>query len=151
MNFLLLECVCFIKLLPLFLGGIPSCFIFVVNAFHIKKFLPLFNAVRIDICLVRYILLLLLLLLSRFSRVRLCAMLWTVAHQPPLSTGFSRQEYWSGLPFPSPRYILLTRITPLCSYPFVCPHVISHIFIFCFSGSLCFRCVSDVQNVSESF
>ena len=28
--------------------------------------------------------------------------LWTVAHQAPLSTGFPRQEYWSGLPFPSP-------------------------------------------------
>ena len=28
--------------------------------------------------------------------------LWTVAHQPPPSMGFSRQEYWSGLPFPSP-------------------------------------------------
>ena len=28
--------------------------------------------------------------------------LWTVAHQAPLSTEFSRQEYWSGLPFPSP-------------------------------------------------
>ena len=28
--------------------------------------------------------------------------LWTVAQQAPLSTGFSRQEYWSGLPFPSP-------------------------------------------------
>ena len=27
---------------------------------------------------------------------------WTVARQAPLSTGFSRQEYWSGLPFPSP-------------------------------------------------
>ena len=27
---------------------------------------------------------------------------WTVAHQVPLSMGFSRQEYWSGLPFPSP-------------------------------------------------
>ena len=30
------------------------------------------------------------------------AMLWTVAHQAPLSMGFPRQEYWSGLPFPSP-------------------------------------------------
>ena len=28
---------------------------------------------------------------------------WTVAHQPPLSMGFPKQEYWSGLPFPSPR------------------------------------------------
>ena len=36
------------------------------------------------------------------SRVRLFATPWTVAHQVPLSMGFSRQEYWSGLPFPSP-------------------------------------------------
>ena len=40
---------------------------------------------------------LLLLLLSRFSRVRLCATPLTVARQAPLSMGFSRQEYWSGL------------------------------------------------------
>ena len=46
---------------------------------------------------------LLLLLLSHFSHVQLCATPWTAAHQAPLSTGFSRQEYWSGLPFPSPR------------------------------------------------
>ena len=39
---------------------------------------------------------------SHFSRVWLCATLWTAAHQAPLSTGFSRQDYWSGLPFPSP-------------------------------------------------
>ena len=37
-------------------------------------------------------------MLSRFSRVQLCATLWTVACQAPLSMGFSRQEYWSGLP-----------------------------------------------------
>ena len=49
-------------------------------------------------------LLLLLLLLSRFSRVRLCATPQTAAHQAPLSLGFSRQEYWSGLPFPSPMH-----------------------------------------------
>ena len=36
------------------------------------------------------------------SHVRLFATLWTVAHQASLSIGFSRQEYWSGLPFPSP-------------------------------------------------
>ena len=41
-------------------------------------------------------------MLSRFSRVRLSATLWTVAHQAPLSMGFSRQEYWSGLPCPPP-------------------------------------------------
>ena len=37
------------------------------------------------------------------SRVRLFAALWTVARQASLSMGFSRQEYWSGLPFPSPK------------------------------------------------
>ena len=40
--------------------------------------------------------------LSRFSHVQLFATLWTVAHQAPLSVYFSRREYWSGLPFPSP-------------------------------------------------
>ena len=37
------------------------------------------------------------------SRVRLFVTPWTVDHQAPLSMGFSRQEYWSGLPFPSLR------------------------------------------------
>ena len=37
-----------------------------------------------------------------FSRVRLFATPWTVAYQAPLSMGFSRQEYWSGVPLPSP-------------------------------------------------
>ena len=46
--------------------------------------------------------LLLLLLLSRFSRVRLLATPWTAAYQAPPSMGFSRQEYWSGVPLPSP-------------------------------------------------
>ena len=38
--------------------------------------------------------------LSHFRYVQVCATLWTVAHQAPLSMGFSRQEYWSGLPCP---------------------------------------------------
>ena len=46
--------------------------------------------------------LLLLLLLSYFSNVRLCATTETAAHQAPWSLGFSRQEHWSGLPLPSP-------------------------------------------------
>ena len=39
---------------------------------------------------------------SPFSHVQLFATLWTVACQAPLSMGFSRQEYWSGLPYPPP-------------------------------------------------
>ena len=45
--------------------------------------------------------LLLLLLLSRFSRVRLFTTPWTAAYQAPPHMGFSRQEYWSGMPLPS--------------------------------------------------
>ena len=45
-----------------------------------------------------------LLLLSRFSLVRLCATPETAARWAPLSLGFSRQEHWSGLPFPSPMH-----------------------------------------------
>ena len=49
-------------------------------------------------------LILLLLLLSHFSRVRLFATPETAAHQALPSLGFSRQEHWSGLPFPSPMH-----------------------------------------------
>ena len=59
--------------------------------------------------------------LSRFSRVQLSATLWTMACQAPLSIGFSRQEYWSGLPFPAPPYICInvqyfsfSDLTSLC-------------------------------------
>ena len=45
-----------------------------------------------------------LLLLSRFSPVLLCVTPQTAAHQAPPSLGFSRQERWSGLPFPSPMH-----------------------------------------------
>ena len=45
-----------------------------------------------------------LLLLSHFSRVRLCVTPKTAAHQAPPSLGFSRQEHWSGLPFPPPMH-----------------------------------------------
>ena len=50
--------------------------------------------------------------LSCFSRVWLCANPWTVACQAPLSMGFSRQEHWSGLPFPSPEDLPAPGIEP---------------------------------------
>ena len=46
------------------------------------------------------------------SRVHLFATPWTVAYQAPPSMGFSRQEYWSGLPFPSPGDLPDSRIEP---------------------------------------
>ena len=54
----------------------------------------------------------LLLLLSHLSRVRLFVTLCTVALQAPLSMGFSRQEYWSWLPFPSPGNLPDSGIEP---------------------------------------
>ena len=54
----------------------------------------------------------LLLLLSHFSHVRLCATLWTIALQALLSRGFSKQEYWSRLPLASPGDLPNPRIEP---------------------------------------
>ena len=42
---------------------------------------------------------------AKFSHVQLFETPWTVAHQAPLSMGFSRQEHWSGLPFHTPGYL----------------------------------------------
>ena len=51
-------------------------------------------------------------LLSCFSHARLFASPWTIACQAPLSMGFSRQDYWSGLPFPSPGDLPYPGIKP---------------------------------------
>ena len=56
----------------------------------------------------------LLLLLSHFSRVRLCVTPETAAHQALPSLGFSRQEHWSGLPFPSPMHESESEVIQLC-------------------------------------
>ena len=69
--------------------------------------------------------LLLLLLLGHFSRVWLCVTPETEAHQAPLSLGFSRQEHWSGLPFPSPCMKVkseseVTQSRPTLSNPMDC-------------------------------
>ena len=52
-------------------------------------------------------------MLSRFSCVRLFVFLWTMARQAPLSMEFPWQEYWSGLPFPSPGIFLAQRLNLL--------------------------------------
>ena len=54
-------------------------------------------------------------MLSCFSPAQLFATLWTVARQAPLSVGFSKQEYWSGLPFPE--YYLLNTYYVLDNLP----------------------------------
>ena len=73
--------------------------------------------------------------LSRFSRVRLFATSWTVARQAPLSVGFSRQEYWSGLPFPTPGDLLDPEIkaeSPVLAGGFLkhCAIWEAHVYIY---------------------
>ena len=64
--------------------------------------------------------------LSHFSTVRLFATPWTVANQAPLSMEFSRQEYWSGLLFPSPGDFTNPGIEPVSPMP---PAVAGEFFI----------------------
>ena len=56
---------------------------------------------------------LLLLLLSHFSHVQLFVIPWSVANNTPLSMEFSRQEYWSGVPFPPPGDLPYPGIKPM--------------------------------------
>ena len=65
-------------------------------------------------------------ILSCFSCVQHFVTLWTIAHQAPLSLGFSRQEYWSGLPFPSPGDLPNPGIEPT---PLMSPTLAGIIFI----------------------
>ena len=71
-----------------------------VSSLHLCLFCCLAYRVIVTSCLNS----MLLLLLSRFSRVRLCATPETAAQQALPSLGFSRHEHWSGLPFPSPMH-----------------------------------------------
>ena len=72
------------------------------------------------------------------SHVRLCATLWTAAHQAPLSTGFSRQEHWSGLPFSSLLLVLHTYYI----YVYICIYI--YIFNFLMI-TFYFKIILDLQ------
>ena len=86
------------------------------------------------------------------SRIRRLATPWTAAYQAPLSMGFSRQEYWSGVPLPSPikgidiskkKYFTFQAIWKVCVmllFKYVCclvfipsPHVMQYLNLFCLS------------------
>ena len=71
----------------------------------------------------------LLLLLSHFSRVRLFETPWTIPRQAPLSMGFSRQRYWSGLPFPSPADHVLSELSTKTHLSWLALHGMAHSFI----------------------
>ena len=93
-----------------FQKNIYFCFIDYAKAFDCVDHNKLENSERDghtrppDMSLEKPVFRLLLLLLSRFSRVRLCETLEMAAHEALLSLRFSGQEHWSGLPFPSPMH-----------------------------------------------
>ena len=89
MFLLLLWRYSFLKVLNFLFWKCPTCFLYL----FLGELLHIFN-----IQLIRYF----FLLLSCFSRVQLFVTPWTVVYLAPLSMEFSRQEYWSGLPCPSP-------------------------------------------------
>ena len=81
---------------------------------------------------------LLLLRLSRFGDVRPCATPETAAHQAPLSLGLSRQEHWSGLPFPSPMHTcMLSRFSRvrLCATLWTATHQAPPFLVISFSST----------------
>ena len=75
-----------------------------MNLVNMQRWFPLFSQR-----------LLLLVLLSRFSRGRLCAIPQTAAHQASPSLGFSRQEHWSVLPFPFPKHENESEVAKSCA------------------------------------
>ena len=80
-----------------------------------------YSSVSFCLILCVYFFILLLPLLSCFSCVKLCATPQMAAHQAPLSLGLSRQEHWSGLPFPSPMHESeVTESCPTLSDPMDC-------------------------------
>ena len=84
--------------------------------------------------------------LSCFSRVRLFVTPWTVAHQAPLSVGFSRQEYWSGLPFPSPGNLPNPESEPAS----LTSHALARRF-FTTSAHCCMYIVSKFNSLLKSY
>jgi len=68
-------------------------------------------------------------MLSRFSRVQLCATPWTAAYQAPPFMGFSRQEYWGGVPLFTPNFVVVVVVV---FFPFGTSvvHTLVHFMVF---------------------
>ena len=106
----LLNALHFLQHMPL--SVVFFCFFFFSPQLQQFLWMKKWDLIKISICISLVIsdavyifislLALLLLLLSRFSHVQLCVTPYTAAHQALQSLGFSWQEHWSGLPFPSP-------------------------------------------------
>ena len=93
----------------LYSSSVYSCHLFLISSASVRSisflsFIEPIFAWNVPLVSLIFLKRSLLLLLSQFSRVWLCVTPWMAAHQAPPSLGFSRQEHWSGLPFPSPMH-----------------------------------------------
>ena len=77
---------------------------------HIYIYLSIYMYIYVCMCIVK---------VKSLSRVRLLVIPWTAAYQAPPSMGFSRQEYWNGLPFPSPGIYTYTLLSWAFLPPFI--------------------------------
>ena len=84
---------------------------------------------------------------SHFSHLQLFVTPWTIAVQAPLSMGFSRQEYWSGLPFPSPGDLPNPGIVPVS--PVVPALQADYLLLSHWRGPLCQRDFHLIQGTNE--
>ena len=84
-------------------------------------------------------------MLSHLSRVQLFVTLWTIAHQAPLSMGFSRQEDWNGLPFPFPGDLTDSGVEPMSLIP---PALVGGSFTI---SSTREACISEVVDISPGY
>jgi len=84
------------------------------------------SSLLLNLCVEFFSLLIVLCMLSCLSHVWLFVTLWTVAHQAPLSIGFSRQEYWSGLPCTPPGDLPDPGIKPESYITCTCRQVLYH-------------------------
>ena len=83
-----------------------------MNYINLSQFSQLPTSLLFLYCLYCFLLFTSICVSSCFSHIQLFVILWNVAHQAPLSMGFLRQEYWSGLPCPPPRDIPNPGIKP---------------------------------------
>ena len=107
-----MSSITFLLFIMLWLHRLPACSLHKKDIFSLIFLLCVTSLLTSIICL---------LLLRHFSRVRLCVTPQMSAHQALLPLGFSRQEHWSGLPFPSPMHESeVAQSCPILSDPMDC-------------------------------
>ena len=131
----------------LYRSSVYSCHLFLISSASVRSIPFLYfiesifawNIPLISLIFLKRSLVPLLLLLGRFSCVQVCATPWTAAYQALPSMGFSRQEYWNGVPLPSPEEIssLSLSVVFLCFFALITEE--GFLISPCYSLELCIQ------------